>query len=93
MMTPPNSTWLTSLNVILLVTLEYPIGQRGVDAPYNLIEYMLQYADNVSGGPDIVLVPGDLVAHGISSKLHEGVAGNFTLLKETLTKVYNQIHA
>lgn len=76
---PETYTALKAQSVALL-------GQVDCDPPISLLETMLKKLKANGEKYDAILVPGDLVAHGVP--LTPGAdGGNYTLLKETLARV------
>lgn len=65
----------------------------GVDAPYSLFTHMLHQATQTIEDPDIILLPGDFVAHDIAADAHDNITGNFTLVKDTISKVFQEIRS
>ena len=57
-----------------------PLGRKGCDPPYALLDVMIKFI--LKEGPfDILLLPGDFVAHGIPEDPYYPFSGNYTLLK------------
>jgi len=55
-----------------------------------LLKTMIEHFKKTEGTPDILIVAGDVVAHGIAATPTN--PGNFTLLKEVTVAVYNELN-
>ena len=62
------------------------LGQMDCDPPITLLETMLKKLKATGEKYDAIIVPGDLVAHGVPLT-PDVPGGNYTLLKETLARV------
>ena len=61
-----------------------PLGQLRCDPPITLLETFLkrlQFLEKSEGKIDAILVPGDLVAHGVPLNPDNPDEGNYNLLK------------
>jgi len=57
------------------------------DPPVQLLDIFLQKIKQVASDVDFILVPGDMVAHGIPLEPEDPTVGNYDLLKQTLKTV------
>jgi hypothetical protein len=62
------------------------LGQVDCDPPTSLLDAMLKKLKSAGDNFDAILVPGDLVAHGVPLSTDLS-GGNYTLLKETIASV------
>lgn len=64
------------------------MGKLGCDPPLQLLESFLQQIKDTEGQDlDFILIPGDIVAHGVPLEPKDPSAGDYNLLKETITTV------
>ena len=60
------------------------LGMYGCDPPLSLFEAFLDKMRSSEGHLDFILMPGDLVAHGIPLDPAKPSKGNYQLLKDTI---------
>ena len=69
-----------------------PLGRYTCDGPALLNDFMYTRFREVFGVPDVLLVPGDSVAHGISVSIGSDPTGAmYTKLKANLTATFKEI--
>ena len=61
------------------VTVNAPLGRMGCDPPNALVTQMMSLLASENPDLAVVLVPGDLVAHGVAANLGSPNSGNWTL--------------
>ena len=64
---------------------EAPFGRTECDPPSILAEALIKVMKEQEK-PDLILLPGDFVMHGVSLKPEKG-EGNYTLLKDIISEV------
>ena len=62
-------------------------GRMGCDPPLTLLEAFLGKLKSSEGDLDFILVPGDLVVHGVPLNHDDPKEGNYSLLKQTINTV------
>lgn len=67
-----------------------PLGSFGQDPPIDLLESVLKSVMEREGQPDILLIPGDFAAHGLSASSWS--KGDYSMLLKTLKQVSSTIY-
>ena len=59
-------------------------GKLGCDPPLALLEAFLDKLSTTEKNLDFILMPGDLVVHGVPLNPDDPTEGNYTLLEQTI---------
>ncbi|CDW74027.1 UNKNOWN [Stylonychia lemnae] len=72
---------------LLTKSADEALGKYGCDPPLSLLETFLDKISSSEGHLDFIIMPGDLVAHGLPLDPSNPKKGNYELLKQTISSV------